>query len=617
MIRKRLSTIPAVLLLVLAAAFAANNQKIYSVDSEIYRTISTINVLTGHALPSTTGPWSADELLKMYEAIDRDDVPDYMLGKYDATVAELAPGDMIVFRGGSMDFSGTLDLELYIHTYDVQAQDAISRTDVNGLEDHAFEGRSWWFAKDLNHITPFFSLSWETWLTDHFYTLFELDIQNATRGNTYGELGSTRLNTNIPALQNMKFDFKLLDIASFPHRAFASAGGDGWSLQIGRDRLRWGAGTTGNVVLSDNLPYHDMVRFTAYGEKFKYTYLISFFPSKVNYYNTWGATGYTGTGHNNSTVKLDGLLFYSAHRFEARLFSDRLGITLTEGLIYDSDKNNFQFAALSPLFFMHNSFMSNNSNSTLALELDWTVVRGLSVYGQVLLDQFSMPGFESSLGPDMNDPEPPNGTACLLGLKYMTGVKGGVLTVNPEFAYVSAFCYLRDGYNANYGMDYTAAIRTRLYAYEERGLDTDILYEDHVLGYKYGPDCIVANLAASWEGQRLSLSANGMFMVHGTHDLWTVWGKVPAHAGDLYYEQYVGPSSSHSQNGNYRYPDAQTARNALWYTLDIGLGAQYSLLENLKLSLNIDFVTMRNIFNISGQNASDVQFIIGATYGCF
>jgi len=614
---KRTFTTLAVLLLTLATVFAANNQKIYSVDTEIYRTISKVYVLTGHALPSSTGPWSGDELLKMYEAIDRNEVPDYMLAKYDAALEELNAGHRIEFRGGALEFSGTADLELYFHTYDVQASDAISRTDKNGLTDHAFEGRSWWFGKDLNHTTPLFRLTWETWLTDHFYTDFELNFQNASRGDNYGELGSTKLNTNIIMLQNLKFDLKVLDIASFPQRAFASAGGNGWSIQIGRDRLSWGAGTTGNVVLSDNLPYHDMGRFTAYGEKFKYTYLISFFPNKMNYYNTWDGTGYTGTGHNNSTVKLNGLTFYSAHRFEFRLFGDKVGIALTEGLLYASDTNNFQFAAISPLYFMHNGFMPNNSNSTLALEFDWTVMKGLSVYGQLMLDQFTMPGFESPLGPDMDKPSSPNGIAYLLGVKYMTGVKGGVLTINPEFAYVSAFCYLRDGYNADYGMDYTGAIRSRLYAYEERGLSTDILYEDYVLGYKYGPDCIVANLAATWEGGKLTLSANGMFMVHGTHDLWTVWGEVPAHAGDVYYEQYTGPSSSHSQNDNYRYTDARDTRDSLWYTVDIGAGAQYSLLDNLKLNLNVDFVTMRNIFNVSGQNASDVQIILGAVYECF
>ena len=154
---RRFSTFLLVLLFSVAAVFAANSQKIYSVDTDIYKTISQIYVLTGHALPSATGPWSADELLSMYEAIDRSDVPTYMQTKYDDALAELTAERKNEFKNGAMEFSGTIDTELYVHTYDVKAADAPSRTDVNGLTDHAFEGRSWWFAKDLNHITPFSS----------------------------------------------------------------------------------------------------------------------------------------------------------------------------------------------------------------------------------------------------------------------------------------------------------------------------------------------------------------------------------------------------------------------------------------------------------------------------
>ena len=608
-----------VILLVSSAVFAANNQKIYSVDTELYKTISQIYVLTGHAQPSGTGPWSGDELLKMYEAIDRSSVSEFMLQKYDAALETLGASPKIEFKGGGTEFSGTLDLELYVHTYaPSDVEDPYKRTDVAGLTDYAFEGRSWWFGKDLNHITPFFELSWETWIADHFYTAFDFGLQNAFRGNEGGELGSTAINTNIPMLQNLSFSIKVLDIASFPHKAFAAVGGDGWSFEAGRDRLSWGVGTTGNVVLSDNFPYHDMVRFTAYGEKFKYTYLVSFFPAKQNYYNKEGKS-YNGTGFNNSTQTLDGLLFYSAHRFEGRFFNDKLVFTLTEGLIYMSETNNLQFAALSPMYFMHNAFMPNNSNSTLALELEWaTPLKGLNVYGQLLLDQFTMPGFEDPVGPGKSYSSAPNGIAFLGGAKYITKLQEGVLTINPEFAYVSAFCYLRDGVNDYYGMDYTGAIRSRLYAYEDRGLSTDILYEDYVIGYKYGPDCIVANLSGSWEGEKLSFNAKGLFIMHGTHDLWTKWKKVPANCSEEAYEQYSGPSPSHSETSNYRYPDAQTARNAVWYTLDVGVGAKYKILDNLELSFNMDFVTMRNVFNIGTyDDATDVQFIIGAKYECF
>ena len=70
---------------------------------------------------------------------------------------------------------------------------------------------------------------------------------------------------------------KQLDF-NMPLRAFVAAGGKNWSLQVGRDRLSWGSGTTGNLVIGDHIKYHNMARFTTYDSKFKYTFLISAFP---------------------------------------------------------------------------------------------------------------------------------------------------------------------------------------------------------------------------------------------------------------------------------------------------------------------------------------------------
>lgn len=611
------------LVLVCGLAFAAtNSQKVYSVDSDVYKDISKIYVLTGHALPSTAGPWSGDELCKMIEAIDRNDVPDYMQATYDAVLEALGAEADVDFKGGALNFNGTVNLDLYFHTYDVSADDAITRTDVNNMPESAFEGRSWWFGKDLNHIVPFFELEIENYLNDHVYFVFDMPLQNASRG--VKDIGSTLLNTNVIMLQNLSFSLKDLDIASFPHRAFAAVGGEGWSVEVGRDRLNWGAGTTGNVVLSDNFPYHDMVRATAYGEKLKYTYLISFFPSKMNYYYTGtdATESFEGDDDVNSTQRLDGLFFYAAHRFEFRLFKDKVGFALTEGLMYASETNNVEVSALSPIYFMHNAFMPMNSNSTLAFELDYTPIKGLNIYGQLLLDQGRMPGFESVSGA-VEPGESPDGNAYLVGAKYMTGVQKGVLTVNPEFAYVSPFCYLRDsGYTSKYGMDYVGAIKSRLYGYEDRSNAPDILYEDYVIGYTYGPDCLVANLSASWEGEKLSFTANGMYMVHGTHDLWTKWTETPTGLTDdayteAYEAEFSGISSSHANTTNYRYADAQTARDAKWTTLDIGVGASYQIIDNVKLNLNVDFVSMKNIYNVEGNDASDVQIVFGVKYECF
>lgn len=608
-------TLCILLLLFLSFALFAgtNSQKIYSVDSSVYRDISTIYLVTGHAMPSTTGPWSGSELEMMISAIKKDSVPESYKTTYEKILSELGKSADFDFDGVSMNLDGYLNLDLYAHTYN---SDSITRKDINGIEETAFAGRRYWFGKDLTKDTHFFELDWETYLGDNFYTFFNAYLANSVRGKK--EIGSTRLNSNIPTLQNLfDFDLKMLDI-NFPSRAFLSLGGNRWSLQIGRDRLNWGSGTTGNLVLSDNFPYHDMIRFTAYAPRFKYTYLISFFPHKMNYYDTGrGREGYNATNYNNSTIKMQGISFYAAHRFEGRLFNDKLSLAVTEALVYESRTSSIQFAALSPMYFMHNAYMPSNTNSTLALELNWTPIPGLAIYAQMLLDNFAMPGFESGPGPDRDEDTTPDAKAYLVGAKYITQLAKGTFTVNPEVVYVTPYTYLRDG-NDGYGLDYIAAVKYRLYSYESYAKDTDILYDEYVIGYTYGPDSFVTNISAEWTKDRLTLGGKAFFMMHGTHDFWTVWTKIPAHTTDEdYKKQHSGITTDHSNTGNYRYGSEVENRNSVWYTFDIGINAEYELLDNLTLSAALDFILMNNIYNISTNDAHDFQLMLGVSYKPF
>ncbi|MBQ0071603.1 MAG: hypothetical protein KBS81_07085, partial [Spirochaetales bacterium] len=414
------------------------------------------------------------------------------------------------------------------------------------------------------------------------------------------------------ALQNdFSLNVRLADV-NFPQIAFAALSGDGWTVEAGRDRLNWGSGATGNLVLSDNFPYYDNVRFTAYSEKYKYTYLLAFFPYKGNYYTEGGV--YRGLSDNSSACILDGTFFYAAHRFEGRLLSDKLSLALTEALVYESKTNSIQFAALSPMYFMHNAYMPNNSNSTLSLELDYTPMKKVSLYSQILLDQFAFPGFETAPGPNKSDETDTNGFACMLGARYTTDLKGGILEVNPEFVYIGAYTYLRDG-KLGHGLDYVGAVKSRLYAFEDIS-STDISYDEFVIGYKYGPDCVVANLDLSWENEKLSLGANALFIAHGTNDIWTKWRAVPAHTSDEDYKnQFSAPTTDGSHSENFRYPAAEIAeRNSRWITVDVGARCSYQMSDNLALNASLDLVYMNGIFNHRDAKAFGAQIVLGGKY---
>jgi hypothetical protein len=270
---------------------------------------------------------------------------------------------------------------------------------------------------------------------------------------------------------------------------------------------------------------------------------------------------------------------------------------------------------------MHNAYMPSNSNSTFAVEINYTPVKGLGIYAQILLDNFSIPFFNSGAGPNLSEASTQDAKAYLVGAKYVTSAANGTLTINPEVVYVMPYTYLRDSEQAGYpyGIDYVAAVKNRLYSYEDIGTSTDVLYDEYVIGYTYGPDCLVANLSATWEKDKLTLGGKAFFMMHGTHDLWTIWSKVPTNTSEEdYNSQYTGVSTSHKDNGNYRYGDSvKTERNSIWYTLDIGLSAKYDVLENLSVSAAVDFVNMKNIYNVKGQDAHDFQVILGVSYSPF
>ncbi|MCQ2412108.1 MAG: capsule assembly Wzi family protein [Sphaerochaetaceae bacterium] len=607
--KKLLATV-TVLIVCLCAAFAVNSQKIYSVDSSLYKSISRIYVMTGHAVPSTTGPWSGDELLSMLDVIDRSDVPEELLSTYDKVLSELNAEPSIVFSNGGMEFDGNINLDFYIHSYDAQ-NSSIVRTDSGAYTQHAFEGRDFWFGKDLSKNVPLLDVSWEAWLRGFFYSYVDFGLQNGYHGDK--EIGSTKINSNIFALQNdFQLNVRLVDV-NFPQIAFAAVGGNGWTVEIGRDRLNWGSGSTGNLVLADNFPYYDNVRFTAYGEKYKYTYLLAFFPYKGNYYDK-ETSQYLALAHNSSARILDGTFFYTAHRFEGRLLKDKLSLAITEALVYESETNSIQFAALSPMYFMHNAYMPNNSNSTLAFELNYTPIKKVSLYAQILLDQFAFPGFETAPGPDKGENTEPNGFAAMLGAKYTTGLKGGILEINPEFVYVGAYTYIRDG-KKGHGLDYVGAVKSRLYAFEDIST-SDIAYDEFVIGYQYGPDCVVANLDLSWENEKLSLGANALFMAHGTNDIWTKWRKVPAHTSEEDFKnQFSAPTSSAANTENYRYPASEVAlRNTRWITMDFGARCSYEFTDALSLNMAFDLVAMKGVFNHSGSDAMDVQMVLGGKY---
>lgn len=97
-------------------AVSSNREKIYSVGSEEYEDISSLYILEGLALPSSSGPWSEDELSLMLSKIDPSKLDNESLKIYNRLSALLFPRYEKSEDFFSSRFQGEINIGLYFHT---------------------------------------------------------------------------------------------------------------------------------------------------------------------------------------------------------------------------------------------------------------------------------------------------------------------------------------------------------------------------------------------------------------------------------------------------------------------------------------------------------------------
>src|SRR5690554_1071680 len=266
--------------IVLGSAFGApTDQKIYPVNSEPFQIITSLYITQGLALPSTAGPHSGDELKRMLDLIEVDRLTPELKNIYKTAHDSLYQEQKVVNWGLEAA------LEAYIHT------DTTNFT----LEEDWVRGH--------DERSPLLQITLETFPSKHFYGYSEFafnntkytgyDTENGTPTSSF--FGKSAVTSNLFFLP--PGNVRDLDLA-MPYRAFGAFDGANWSVQIGRDKLSWGAGKTGNFMLSDALRYHNMGRFTTYGKNFKYSLVTSFFPHPKQYH------GNIGEGNENTTIKI-------------------------------------------------------------------------------------------------------------------------------------------------------------------------------------------------------------------------------------------------------------------------------------------------------------------------
>ncbi len=577
-----------------ASSTSDNYQKIYSVDDTIWQKIADLYLLTGRSLPSTTGPYSGAELKAMVEKVDVDELSDYQKQLYSNIMAILDEDAAAPVFKAELE----VDVEAYINS---------------NSDSEYFQTRDNW-VRGWADQKQFLNINTEEHVGANFYGFFDFSLGTAkdwkSNENTDRKFGDSLLWTNIPFV--LANDMKQLDF-NFPLRAFVSAGGEHWTFTVGRDKLSWGNGTTGNFVVGDHLKYHNAAHFTTFEKNFKYTFLVSSFPHPQMYYTENDDETMTMSLHGLGSGQSDymnGISAFIAHRLEWNIL-DNLSFTLTEGVMYMSKDNKIDLMAFAPAMMYHNNYTRSNTNSILALELDWTLLKGLNVYGQVVVDESVLPGENNPA--TSTDLAEPNGLGYLLGVTYITELGNGTLTLNAEGAYTTPYLYLRDGdqqageskreqTHGRYGINYVVALR------EMSDCGGTENYNLDFLGYKYGGDAIVAYLSAEYKTlDKWSAGTSFFLMLHGTHDKYTVWSRVNK------YTNKITPTTNH-QTINYNDSNAYL-RDSIETSFVASLFGTYDFDYGFAVELETDLIYLKNPGNISANpSLFDCQTTISVSY---
>jgi hypothetical protein len=369
----------------------------------------------GVSFTSFTPPFSGNEIRTILEDIDPDGLSGPGTAAYDRLAKALNPPLALPGRLFNLNFRIQAAPELRLRTND----------------------EVYW-TRGIHDSPAFLKIPVNLYFTD--YLLLNAEPALTSEPASYEDEGA-RLTTNIPYLPE-RVDLNL------PLRAFAAAAGPWWSFQIGRDRLSFGPGNTGNLALSDTPDFYDFARLSFFSPFFKYSFLISQMPLSTEALFSPGF-GPASPGELTHTTQR----YLYMHRIDARFFR-RLSLGFTEGIMVGNSPPELRF--FTPLGLFHSFFAWSDYESwqgtgprgsagegsmvgsLFSVDLEWALMPNWALYGQFVMNEFST-SYEKKQWPDA---QPPNGLGYLAGLEYRRSLNSWRASFYGEAVYTDPYLYV-------------------------------------------------------------------------------------------------------------------------------------------------------------------------------
>lgn len=403
------------------------------IGDEVYALMDDLFVLTGSSVPSSSRPWTVSEALNEISRIDSSLLSSNEKILYDSISARLC-GDSDTWVSLKFEVSP----ETYIHT--------------NG---DSYDREEYW-KYGYSNRSHFASLSLDNSIGG-FYGHLELsmglgmvssdDASTAKSIKRYveeelekswGGVG-TQIPVDDPKADTIKvitrqanykrdFVFNFPTTANsdcnMPRRAYLDYSADTFSLGFYKAQKSWGFNKGGNFIFDTHNDFYNYISLKTFAKKFAFEYTLMF------------PENYRGGVNASAKNYEDYTRVFAAHRIEFRPI-DSLNISMSENVMY----RFYGFpdiTLLNPATFYHNNLNNNQFNAIAHVELEYSAIKGLLIYGQFTLDQGSFPFFEDPTKEDQ-------AMGYSLGLEYKTFVGKGVLSTSIEGIYTNPALYRPTG----------------------------------------------------------------------------------------------------------------------------------------------------------------------------
>jgi hypothetical protein len=299
-----------------------------------------------------------------------------------------------------------------------------------------------------------------------------------------------------------------------PLRAFVAAGGSWWNFQLGRDKVSYGLGHTGNLAISATPDYYDFARLSLFSRNFKYSSFIGQMPLDLGDTQILSESRKNAAGAGALLNTTQRYLYH--HRIDARFFR-KLSLGISEALMVGNSPPELRY--MSPLIVLHNAWPWRDydewgtgekgymTGSLFALDLDWAIIPSLALYGQFVLNEFSTP-YELK---HYSEDQPPNGLGYLAGIEYTHAFVEWTALVYGEFVYTDPYLYtLSSPFGSYIWMRRLSEIGAKPLRYKW-------------IGHGEGRDMALFALGATISKTDLLLSADISFVNRGEHTIEWDW----------------------------------------------------------------------------------------------